>query len=118
MPAATPRTVKRWCTRVCAVSTPLAAAALVLWVIGPDWLPESGATDRLLFAAYHVLLLVSLSSAVVLLVAASQVAIAQAFTAGYNTGLAVSQAAQQPDGDGTNGRHTRTRRPVPLRIVE
>jgi hypothetical protein len=100
---------------VACVSTPLSVVALVGWLISPQFM--QGDTERgtdLLFVLHIELLLVSLCAGVVAALAHGQAATARAFTAGYNAGLAVAEAAED-----RAGVHLPTgQQPKPLRLVE
>lgn len=106
MPATASKAAIKWATRVFIVSAPLTVLTLLAW--GLRLTPER---PVLVFMVYQLLLLVSASAAAVAVVARGQLAIARAFTAGFNTALRVV------DGDG-DGDDRGKARPKPLRIVD
>jgi hypothetical protein len=89
-------------------------ASFAVWLVEPGALDPNGeqrATD-VLFAVYLLGVMLTLSAGIVAALAHGQMATARAFTAGYNTGLAVSEAAEQAAGV------TVERKPRQLRLVE
>jgi ATP/ADP translocase len=113
--AATPSTVRRWSLRIIYVTAPLTLALLVAWVFWPTALDSRDYGNNLLFALYQLFLVISLSAGIVAALASGQIATARAFTAGYNTGLAVAQASQEIDGDGDGAPWPK---PIPLRLLK
>lgn len=116
MITATPKLVRTWSLWVLAAVGPLAVVAFTLWLVKPHLLDPDGAqtgTD-VLFALYQFLLLTGLSAGVVAALSHAQMATARAFSAGYNAGLSVAEAA----GDAAGSPLPPSSRPRPLRLVE
>lgn len=103
MPSRTPRRVRRWALRTLYITGPMALVAAVLWTLAP--------ASHLMYGAALLLTLVSVNASTVAVLSHGQVATAQAFAAGYNTGLAVAeQRGPQDNGGGPQ--------PARLRVVE
>lgn len=100
-----PRTVRRLALATALVCLPSALAVLVSWAVG--LLPDV----RLVAATYQTLLMAGLASVIVAALAACQVAIHNAFRAGYETG----QASVFPGDPDT---HPRPDEDPVLRLVE
>lgn len=111
MPAATATRTNRRARQLAWITGPLTPPALYLWAYDPvPWVPP-----HLAFALYHILLLVTLSAAVMVAMARMQIGVAQAFAAGYNTALAVVEANDDGDDDGDGHRRVH---PMPLSLVK
>lgn len=77
-----PRRVLTWAVRTLVVTLPMVLATLAGWVSGV--LPDT----RFMLAAYMTLLLICVGAGCVAMLASCQLAIHQAFSAGYQTGQA------------------------------
>jgi hypothetical protein len=98
-----------------AVTGPLAVVAFGCWLFWPHALDtEADSAINVLYAVYQLLVLLTLSAGIVAALSHAQVATARAFTAGYNAGLAVAEAAEDAAGQPL----PKSRRPRPLRLVE
>lgn len=116
MPSTTPKVVRRWALRTLVVTGPLTVITFAAWLVWPHLLQPNDiqlGTD-VVFALYQFLGMVSLSAGVVASLAHGQAATARAFSAGYNAGLAVAEAAEDVAGVQVPDEH----RPTRLRMVD
>lgn len=109
MPTRTPRKVQEWALRILYVTGPLGGFLIAAWGALPA--SSDGRAPNVLFGLGFMLVNVAVNAAVVAALSHGQVATAKAFTAGYNTGLAIAEQVR-PDGGG-DGPKT-----LPLRLVE
>lgn len=91
MSVATPRKMLRWSLRVMYSAGTVAALTALAWGMG--WLPT--ARPHLVMMAFQMFLLVAVGSGCVAAVASGQLAIAQAFRAGFMAGQLTEHGSEE-----------------------